>query len=68
MGGVATAVIYSKNFKYILFDNNSHESTGNQLTISNKLDFKKSLLDLDLKIFQFGKFSNYKEKLKSMLK
>ena len=44
MGGVATAVIYSKNYKYILFDNNSHESTGNQLTISNKLDFKKIAL------------------------
>ena len=49
MGGVATAVIYSKNFKYILFDNNSHESTGNQLTISNKLDFKKIALGFGFK-------------------
>ena len=44
MGGVATAAtIIKKNFKYILFDNNSHESVGptNQPTISNKLSFKK---------------------------
>ena len=44
MGGVATAAtIIKKNFKYILFDNNSHESVGptNQPTISNKLSFKR---------------------------
>ena len=69
MGGVATAVIYSKNFKYILFDNNSHESTGNQLTISNKLDFKKIALGFGFKkYFSLENSPNYKEKLKKYVK
>lgn len=42
LGGVATAANYSKGkLKYVLFDNNCHESVGKHPTISGKLNFKK---------------------------
>lgn len=64
MGGIATAVIYSKNFKYVLFDNNSHESTGNQITLSNRLDFKKLAYGFGFKkYFKLENSKNYKNKL-----
>lgn len=39
MGGVATAAVFGgDNYKYILIDNECHESVGGQPTISAKLD------------------------------
>ena len=68
MGGIATAVIYAKNFKYILFDNNSHESTGNQLTLSDKLDFKKIAYGFGFKKYiELTNSKNYKKKLSKYL-
>ena len=67
MGGIATAVIYAKNFKYILFDN-SHESTGNQLTLSDKLDFKKIAYGFGFKKYiELTNSKNYKKKLSKYL-
>jgi len=71
MGGVASAVAYTnKNLKYILFDNNSHESVGptNQPTISNKINFKKIAEGLNFD--QVFEITNIKDllKLKKYLK
>ncbi len=42
MGAFATIGNMSpKNFRHILFDNNSYDSTGGQKTISNSLNFEK---------------------------
>ena len=68
MGGVATAVIYSKILNIFFLIIIHMRSTGNQLTISNKLDFKKIALDLDLKSISVWKIPNYKEKLKKYVK
>ncbi len=70
MGGVATAAVYSNtNFKYVLFDNNSHESVGGQPTISNMLDLKKIALGFGFKkFFQIKNKSNFKKKLKKYIK
>ncbi len=70
MGGVATAATYAnKNFKYILFDNNSHESVGNQPTISNMLDLKKIALGFGFKkFFIINNKKNFKKRLKKYMK
>jgi len=42
MGSITTVSNYSKkNYRYILLNNNSHESVGGQNTNSEKIDFKK---------------------------
>lgn len=72
MGGVATAAAHTKNnLKYILFDNNSHESVGptNQPTISNKLDFKKIAEGFGFnKAFIIKNKKNFKKNLKKYIK
>ena len=72
MGGVATAAAYTnKNLKYILFDNNSHESVGptNQPTISNKLNFAKIAQGFGFdKTFIINKKNGFQKKLKKYLK
>ena len=57
--------------KYILFDNNSHESVGptNQPTISNKLDFKKIAEGFGFnKAFIIKNKKNFKKNLKKYIK
>lgn len=45
MGSLATIGYYqAKNFFHIIFNNNSHESTGGQPTVSNSLSFNKLAL------------------------
>ena len=72
MGGVATAAAYTnKNLKYILFDNNSHESVGptNQPTISNKLNNAKIAQGFGFdKTYIINKKNGYQKKLKKYLK
>jgi len=42
LGSIKTAGTFArKNFKYILLNNNSHDSVGGQNTYANKVDFKK---------------------------
>jgi len=42
MGTLATVGHYlPKNFYHIIFDNNSHDSTGGQRTVSDTVDFRK---------------------------
>ena len=54
LGGVATAANYSKKkLKYVLFDNNCHESVGKHPTISGKLNFKKISEGFGFKIFYY---------------
>ena len=41
LGSLGTVGFFAnKNFKHILFNNNSHESVGGQLTNADKIDFK----------------------------
>ncbi|MBS3085520.1 phosphonopyruvate decarboxylase [Candidatus Pacearchaeota archaeon] len=45
LGTLATIGHYKpKNILHLIFDNNSHESTGGQPTVSNTVDFKKIAL------------------------
>lgn len=41
LGSIIACTKYSKNFKYILINNNSHESVGGQTTNSNIINFEK---------------------------
>ena len=64
LGGVATASNYSKGkLKYILFDNNSHESVGIQPTISENLNLKKISEGFGFKKFFVIKNKNDLKKL-----
>ena len=58
-----------KNFKYILLNNNSHDSVGGQCTYSEKINFEKLSKSLGFKKFYtiYNK-KNIKEKIKSFLK
>jgi phosphonopyruvate decarboxylase len=45
MGSLATVGHYKpNNFNHILFDNESHDSTGGQMTVSSSIDFEKVAL------------------------
>jgi len=58
LGSIKTAGTFAnKNFKYILLNNNSHDSVGGQSTHSNDIDFNKLS-----KSFGFGKFYSIKNK------
>ena len=52
LGSIKTAGTFAKNnFKYILLNNNSHDSVGGQTTYSNNIDFKKMSKSLGFKEF-----------------
>ena len=42
LGSIKTAGTFARNnFKYVLLNNNSHDSVGGQYTYSDNIDFKK---------------------------
>ena len=70
LGSIKTAGTFAKkNFKYILLNNNSHDSVGGQCTYSEKINFEKLSKSLGFKKFYtiYNK-KNIKEKIKSFLK
>jgi len=50
-----------KNFVHIIFDNNSHESTGGQPTNSNKIDLEKIAHTAKFKTFKISSKSHIKK-------
>ena len=66
LGSIKTAGTFAnKNFKYILLNNNVHDSVGSQSTYANDIDFEKLS-----KSFGFKKFYsiNNKKNLKTIIK
>ena len=66
LGSLKTAGTFAnKNFKYILLNNNAHDSVGGQSTYANDIDFEKLS-----KSFGFKKFYsiNNKRNLKTIIK
>ena len=54
LGSMKTAGNFAnKNFKYILLNNNTHDSVGGQITYANNVDFKKLSIGLGFKSFYF---------------
>ena len=52
LGSIKTAGTFAKNnFKYILLNNNAHDSVGGQATYSNNIDFKKMSKSFGFKEF-----------------
>ncbi len=52
LGSIKTAGTFAnKNFKYVLLNNNSHDSVGGQSTYANDIDFKKLSKSLGFKKF-----------------
>ncbi len=69
MGSIATIGFYSKsNFKYILLNNNAHESVGGQSTNSSNIDFQKLSNSVGIKSYmQISSIKSIDSKLKSFL-
>jgi len=69
LGSIKTIATFARNnFKYILLNNNSHDSVGGQKTFAHNIDFKKFSKGLGFK--KFYNISNKKEleyKLKQFL-
>ena len=54
LGSIKTAGTFAnKNFKYILLNNNSHDSVGGQNTYANQINFEKFSKSLGFKKFLF---------------
>ena len=52
LGSIKTAGTFAnKNFKYIILNNNSHDSVGGQSTYANNIDFEKLSKSLGFKKF-----------------
>ncbi len=52
LGSIKTAGTFAnKNFKYILLNNNAHDSVGGQSTYTNDIDFEKLSKSLGFKKF-----------------
>ena len=70
LGSIKTAGSFaSKNFKYILLNNNSHDSVGGQNTYANDIDFKKLSKSLGFKKFYSIKSDkNLKTNIQKFLK
>ena len=52
LGSIKTVATFAEsNFKYILMNNNTHDSVGGQNTYANSIDFKKLSLSLGFKKF-----------------
>ncbi len=69
LGSIKTVATFAnKNFKYILLNNNSHDSVGGQNTYSNYIDFQKLSKSLGFKRFYSIKDKNdLKKKIKRFL-
>ena len=66
LGSIKTAGTFAnKNFKYILLNNNTHDSVGGQSTYANNIDFKKLSKSLGFK--KFYSIDN-KKNLKKIIK
>ena len=63
MGSLVTISSYKKNFKYILFNNGTHESVGAQKTNSKIIDFKKYSKSIGFEKYYSSKSTrNFKKK------
>ena len=69
MGSISTIGFYSKNnFKYILLNNNAHESVGGQSTNSSNIDFQMFSSSVGFKGYmQISSIKNIDKKLKYFL-
>ena len=69
LGSIKTVASFAKNnFKYILLNNNSHDSVGGQNTFSNDVDFKNFSKSLGFKNFSsIDSKKNLKQKIKNFL-
>ena len=66
LGSIKTAGTFaSKNFKYILLNNNSHDSVGGQNTYANEINFEKLSKSVGFKKYYLIK---NKRKLKNNIK
>ncbi len=70
LGSIKTAGTFAKgNFKYILLNNNCHDSVGGQPTHANNIDFKNLSKSLGFKKFyQIKNKKNIQKIIKSFLK
>jgi phosphonopyruvate decarboxylase len=69
LGSIKTAGSFAdSNFKYVLLNNNSHDSVGGQSTHANDVDFEKFSKSLGFKKFtQIKNIKDLKKKLKQFL-
>tara|TARA_B110000037_G_C16926184_1_gene426526 strand:+ start:202 stop:669 length:468 start_codon:yes stop_codon:yes gene_type:complete len=69
LGSIKTAGTFAnKNFKYILLNNNSHDSVGGQNTYANNINFEKLSKSLGFKKFYCIKNDkNLRKNIKSFL-
>ena len=69
MGSIKTAGTFAnQNFKYILLNNNSHDSVGGQSTFANDIDFEKFSKSVGFKNFYcIDNPKNLKKKIKKFL-
>ena len=69
LGSIKTAATFAnKNFKYILLNNNSHDSVGGQSTYANNINFKQFSKSLGFKNFYCIKDDkNLKRNIKKFL-
>ena len=70
LGSIKTAGTFAnKNFKYILLNNNSHDSVGGQSTHSNDIDFNKLSKSLGFrKFYSIKNKKNLKKNIQNFLK
>ena len=70
LGSIKTAGTFAnRNFKYILLNNNSHDSVGGQSTHSNNIDFKKLSKSLGFeKFYSIKNNDNLKKKIQNFLR
>ena len=70
LGSIKTAGTFANNnFKYILLNNNSHDSVGGQNTYANDIDFEKLSKSLGFKKFyKIKNNKNLKKNIKKFLK
>ncbi len=70
LGSIKTAGTFANNnFKYILLNNNSHDSVGGQNTYANDIDFEKLSKSLGFKKFyKIKNNKNLKQHIKRFLK
>jgi len=69
LGSIKTAGTFgSKNFKYILLNNNSHDSVGGQNTYANYIDFRNLSKSLGFdRFYSINSKKNLKKNIKNFL-
>ena len=68
LGSIKTAGTFAnKNFKYILLNNNSHDSVGGQCTFSDDINFEKLSKSLGFNFFSIKDNINLKKKIKNFI-